>query len=512
VPNVYEIATRRFELISFLLDPSLTDAQREAAWRERCAEVSRSTLYRWLKDFREHGYLGLLPRTRSDRGETRYAGTATWIAYAIGLLYEQPDRSLTQVAIYLKNEFPDYELSASTLRRHLHQHPAFRGIEALRSTKKKKLRSLYEASHPHEGWQLDGKGKFPVHFIDGTRVEVTVLTVLDDHSRAVLAAVVALTESSEAAIAVIAKAMAKWGLPERIQFDRGSAFDSHAFRNGLAALGIHRNFVKARSPEWEGKIEAYHRSLDRWFVRELRAQEVVDMEHLQQLLEAVLELVYNPHHHREIGTSPERKLAGRCSSRQVSLSDIECAFLLETKQRSDPKTGEIRLPTGSYRVPSLAHAGKTCTLRYHPVQGGRVVLVTKQGEEIALRPFVRKPLSSVPTQAEKRGNGQLQKLVDRWQGKERPLAQPGFGLPEVFAELAELIERPVPGSEREAQDIVAFNRQHGPLARDEFRAACKRSKKALGPGHALKTYLSDLQRQMATDGASSKPDSEEDPS
>jgi transposase len=187
VPNDYEIATRRFELISFLLDPSLTDAQREAAWRERCAEVSRSTLYRWLKGFREHGYLGLLPRTRSDRGETRHAGTATWVAYAIGLLYEQPDRSLTQVAIYLKNEFPDYVLSASTLRRHLHQHPAFGGIEELRSTKKKKLRSLYEASHPHEGWQLDGKGKFPVHFIDGTRVEVTVLTVLDDHSRAVLA-------------------------------------------------------------------------------------------------------------------------------------------------------------------------------------------------------------------------------------------------------------------------------------------------------------------------------------
>jgi hypothetical protein len=98
VPNDYEIATRRFELISFLLDPSLTDAQREAAWKERCAEVSRSTLYRWLKDFREHGYLGLLPRTRSDRGEARHAGTATWIAYAIGLLYEQPDRSLTQVA------------------------------------------------------------------------------------------------------------------------------------------------------------------------------------------------------------------------------------------------------------------------------------------------------------------------------------------------------------------------------------------------------------------------------
>jgi transposase len=256
VPNDYEIATRRFELISFLLDPSLTDAQREAAWKERCAEVSRSTLYRWLKDFREHGYLGLLPRTRSDRGEARHAGTATWIAYAIGLLYEQPDRSLTQVAIYLKNEFPDYVLSASTLRRHLHQHPAFGGIEELRSTKKKKLRSLYEPAIRMKDGSWTARASSPC-----TSSTARASRSPCSRSWTITAVpcsqfVVALTESSEAAIAVIAEAMAKWALPERIQFDRGSAFDSHAFRNGLAALGIHRNFVKARSPEWEGKIEA----------------------------------------------------------------------------------------------------------------------------------------------------------------------------------------------------------------------------------------------------------------
>ena len=48
MPNPYEIAARRFELIAFLIDPSLDAAQRRAAWRDRSAEVGRSTLYRWL--------------------------------------------------------------------------------------------------------------------------------------------------------------------------------------------------------------------------------------------------------------------------------------------------------------------------------------------------------------------------------------------------------------------------------------------------------------------------------
>lgn len=512
MPNAYEVAARRFELISFLLDPSLNTAQRRAAWQERCTEHGRSTLYRWLKAYRQHGYLGLLPKSRSDSGDARHASTAEWVSYAIGLLYEQPDRSLTQLTAYLRTEFPEYSLSVSTLSRHLRKHPAFAGIEGLRSGKKRKLRTLYEASHPHEGWQLDGKGPFTVRFTDGRRLEVTVLTVLDDHSRAVLAGVVALAEDTEAAIRVTAKAIAKWGLPERFQFDRGSAFDSHAFRNGIAALGVHRNFVRARSPEWEGKIEAYHRSLDRWFVRELKAQEVVDLEHLQQLLEAMLCLVYNTHHHREIGTTPERKLAERVSSRQVSASDIERAFVLEITTRSDPKTGEIRLPTGSFRVPSLASAGRRCQLRYHPVPGGLTLLVTPDGQEIPLQPFERKPLSAVPCNKQRRGTGQLQKLVDKWQGKERALAQPGFGAPEVFKALSELVGRAVPGSEHEGIAVIAFIRSHGPLPREAFRAACERSKESLGPGRALKTYLADLVRQIHADGDHPPSESEEDPS
>lgn len=513
----YEIAAWRFEQIAPLIDASLAPSQRRAALRERTRKalewpggeartrrgqapikkpIPKSTLYRWLKAFREHGYLGLVPQPRRDRGHARRAGTAAWVGYAIGLLYEQPERSLTQLEVYLQLEFEDYQLSRSSLGRHLRAHPAFAGVEKLRRGNKSKLRGLYEAQHPHEGWQLDGKGPFPVRLTNGTRVAVHVLTILDDYSRDALGSVVALSESSHAAIRVFETTAAKWGLADRFQFDPGCAFESKAFRHGLAQLGIHRNAVKARSPEWQGKIEAYHRCLTRWFVHELAAQEVVDLDHLQQLLEAMVECLYNRHHHRELATTPEKRLAGRLSPRRVSQHDLERAFYAPTTAKSHPKTGEVRLPSGRFRVPS-SYAGQRARFLYHPVHAHRAVLLTGEGRELELHPFAKQPLSAVKPRTQAHGTGQLQKLLDRWRGQQRPNAQPGFGLPEIFAELASLLARPVPDSEREARTVLAFYRQHGPLPREPFRTACKRTQRALGQGRPLSAYLEHLERLIA---------------
>lgn len=53
-----------------------------------------------------------------------------------------------------------------------------------------------------------------MRLVDGTRAEVKVLSVLVNHSRAVLAAVVAMAEDVEAAVTVTSKAIAKWASPK----------------------------------------------------------------------------------------------------------------------------------------------------------------------------------------------------------------------------------------------------------------------------------------------------------
>ncbi len=518
MPDPYTIAAWRFEQIAPFIDPSLDEPARRAALRERtrtalqwpgaeqrrrrglapiAKPIPKSTLYRWLAAYRKEGYPGLLPKARRDRGKPRHAGTAEWIHYAIALLYEQPERSLTQLEVYLRIEFDAYALSRSTLARHLHAHPAYGGIERLRRGDSPKRRARYQADYPHEGWQLDAKGPFAVRLKNGRRVHVHVLSILDDYSRYVLAVWIALAANTAAALEVFERAVAKWGLADRFQFDPGSAFEALVFRQGLAQLGIHRNAVKPRTPEWQGKIEAYHRSLGRWFVSELRAQEVIDLEHLQQLLEAMIALLYNRHPHRELATTPEKRLAGRLSERRVSLTVLQRAFFLETTAKAHPKTGEVCLPNGRFRVPG-ARAGQRQRFAYHPVHA-RALLLTSVGGERVLEPFTTKPLASVPPQSPRRGSGQLQKLLDRWADPERPNAEPGFGLPEVFAELGKLLGRTLPRSEREAHTVLTFYRRHGPLARPAFTLACARTQLALGAGRALSAYLEDLSRQIRAD-------------
>ena len=515
--DCWQIATFRFEMISPLLDPNLTEAQKRRIIRDRtqsavqwpCSPekrpIGRSTLFRWLQDYCEKGFLGLMPKARKDKGLAR-SDRSLQVNYALGLLYEQPERSLNQLILYLQIEFPELSLSRSTLSRDLHAHPAFQGILQRRKGTDKKLRDLYETNQPHDIWQLDAKGPFRVTFINGQTVRVHVLSILDDFSRCILAAIIAAAENIEAAVRVFRLAASKWGIALRMQFDRASAYDSKVFRTGLAFLGVHRNWVKSRNPEAQGKIEAYHRSLKKWFVNELPNQEVIDLEHLEALLQATIALVYNRHHHREIKMTPEQALAQRISTRRVGAAELAQAFKIFTRAKSHPTTGQLTLPNGLFRVPAR-YAGKRCDFRYDPVDKDEAALIIDDEHLLPLKPFTKKRPFDYERANEKRGTGQLQKLLDLWRGHRRPNAQPGFGLPEVFREFSRLLQRSVPIDQREATAIEAFYRKTGPLPAEPFRQAIDKTRDALGANRALKAYLQYLERLVQAQ--KNKPDPED---
>jgi hypothetical protein len=304
-------------------------------------------------------------------------------------------------------------------------------------------------------------------------------------------------------------AIAKFGLPERFQFDRGSAFDSHVFREALALLGAHRNFVRERSPETQGKIEAYHRVLERWFIRELRHQEVQNLTHLQDLLSATIEIFYNRHRHRELRRTPEEALGGCLSSRRVGAEDLARAFWAPAEAKSHPKTGELSLPNGRFRVPAR-YAGRRVSVRYDPIES-RAVLVIDRAHECELEPFVIARPFDAAAQAPPRGEGQLQRLLDSWRGKTRPNAAPGFGLPELFREFSSLLGHLAPADEREAKVVREFYRELGPLDPVAFRCAIDTTRSALGEGRALHIYLSHLARLIRVDRCASSTPSTPNP-
>jgi putative transposase len=466
--------------------------------------VSLATLYRWLAQYSRGGLDALRPATRGDKGKPRACLPKAVVDRAFALWAEDPEITFTLLIALLYADpglalgERGVRLAKSTLQRRLAADPRY--VRLLRGRKLERRRRRYVARKPHQIWHLDAKGPVRVRLTNRVWLEFHVLTILDDMSRAVLASVVALTPDLRAAVRVFRLAAKRWGLPDRVYADRASIFDSAAFRRGLAQLGSHRIRVKARNPEANGKIEAFHRVLVAWFTGRLKRQRVVDLPHLQQLLDGVLELVYQEHRHRGLKASPRQTLAEQVSLRTVSAQRLDDAFREERIRKAHPKTGEVDLPGGTFLVPE-ALRGQRLTFLVDP-EPEVAPLVVEPGTERHLS-LQRAAVAATDCEdfspVERWGDGPLQTLYDAWQGKVRPVAEAGFGLPEVYVLLAESVGRPVPRSDGEAALVQRAYQRIGPLPKKATESAFRVIRRELGGGRPISAYLDALARRVVTE-------------
>ena len=497
----------RFEQISPLLDPRLTSAERHQMIRAmarvcvrwpggREAPVPKRTLYRWLRAYQKDPRVESLLRAPRPRAEPS-AIRPEWVPYALAQLEEEPRRSLFILGLRLQQRFQLAQPpSRSSLHRALLGQPRYQALRR-RAQGDVRLRRRFQAAHAHDIWHADAKAVFTVRFTDGTRHTLRILSILDAATRFVLAARVVASESLAAAVATFRRAAARWGLPEKFYADRGSAYDSDAFRKGLAVLGIHRINTRPRNAPAHGKIEAYHRQLQRWFIAELAHQPIRDLAHLQELLDAFLDRIYHEHVHRELKQPPRAAFADTLSPRLVSLARLREAFLIETELKVHPATGEVRLAGTLFRVP-----------KEHWRQGRRVRIGVDPEAPLApflvLGPGVYEPLApafppsqppALPSPAPE-PVGPLTPLLEQYRGRTLPQARGGFGLPEIYEAFAQTLGRPVPNTEAEATLVLDWLSRRGPFDPKAFAAALAKVQDALGPGRPLAPLLHALDRHI----------------
>lgn len=464
--------------------------------------ISRATIYRWIALYERGGLAALRPRRRKDRGKPRARLPKDVVARARAILLEDPELSFTLLVALLAAD-PKLRLRArgivvakSTLQRRLAADPLYARLQRARRSARRRTRFVARA--PHDIWHLDAKGPITISLRSRKQLTFHVLTVLDDASRATLASLIVPTPDLCAAVRAFRRAAERWGLCGRVYADRASIFDSHAFRAGLADLGAHRIWVKARNPEPNGKIEAFHRALVRWFVRPLRRQVVVDLAHLQQLLDGVLETIYMDHRHRSLGASPRAALGDRVSPRAMSRERLVDVFRQRRTLKAHPKTGEVQIGDKTFLVPGELR-GQHLVFLVDPDPEVPPLVVEPHTEQplpverAALRPADLPPPSPP---VERWGPGHLQTLYDAWRGQRRPVAEAGFGLPELFALLAAAAGRRVPRSDTESARIHHVYRQIGPLPRRATEAALRAIAGRLGKGRPLAAYLDELVRHV----------------
>lgn len=461
--------------------------------------VPSATAYRWIRDYRGGGLEALHPKRRSDRGVKRAKLPDDVIGKALGLLTEDPTMSFTFLLALLRPLFPDVRICRSTLAQRLRAHPDYKRIQRLQRRTKRRTRFVARAAH--DIWQTDAKGPVSVVLTSGITLVFHILTILDDATRAVLAAIVCLKPDLAAAVRVFRIAAIRWGLPKKLYADRASIFDARAFRMGLAQVGSHRIPTKARNAPARGKIEAYHRALVLWFLDRLSHQHVVDLVHLQQLLDGVIYGLYQTHRHRGLLLSPEAALAGRVSDRSVPPTRLAQAFVQRKLLKAHPKTGEVDIGGTTYLVPDELRGQKLVFQLDPPAELPPRIEHPESGQLLSLRRAAVKPSDLDDTDhlpsAERWGAGNLQALYDNWQGKCRPVAEPGFGLPELYALLGQATGRHVPQSDAEAALIQRIYRDIGPLPKQATESALCAITAELGRTRPIKTYLDALAQRAA---------------
>ena len=241
-----------------------------------CAEfgISRPTGYVWLKRYRQQGVVGIEEHSRRPRHSPHQ--TAAAVEQRITELRRQrPDWGARKLQHLLRGE--GIPLPVITVHRVLLRHglvrPDDRRLPAWRR---------FERDSPNQLWQMDFKSP------KGCQQPVGPLSVIDDHSRFVVALTKIGTTRTEAVQEHLEQAFLTHGVPEAMLMDHGTPWWNAQAPSGWTKLqvwlmkqGIACLFSGIRHPQTQGKVERFHLALEMARRRRLREAEM-EQEWLDQ--------------------------------------------------------------------------------------------------------------------------------------------------------------------------------------------------------------------------------------
>jgi transposase InsO family protein len=225
-------------------------AKRPVTQAARDFGIARKTAYKWLALFDARRPLDDRSR-KPHRSPTR---TPDRLEAAVLAVRDQFGWGPRKIVAYLRNQnrpTVPVRTAAAILRRHdrIAPRPATEVAD-----------QRFERSEPNQLWQVDFKG-----YVEVARQKVYPLTVLDDHSRFLLALRCGEDVTMARAWKVLWDVFGEYGLPEAILCD--NAFGSSGmgvswFEARLMRLGIRATHGRAYHPQTQGKVERLHGTLE----------------------------------------------------------------------------------------------------------------------------------------------------------------------------------------------------------------------------------------------------------
>jgi transposase InsO family protein len=178
-------------------------------------------------------------------------------ARIVALRGQRPDWGARKLAVLLERE--GWAVPVITVHRVLLRH----GL-VLDRERRRQATGRFERARANELWQMDFKGQ------KGSEAAIGPLSVLDDHSRYLVALEQTGTTRLEAVRERLEEVFRRSGLPDAMLMDHGVPWWNGGGARGWTQLsvwmmrqGIRCCFSGVRHPQTQGKVERFHGALER---------------------------------------------------------------------------------------------------------------------------------------------------------------------------------------------------------------------------------------------------------
>ena len=356
-----DLALFRYALVREASDNRLSKAERGRIVR-RLAEtthtgvdgtpitVSRPTIDRWIRAYRNGGFAGLQPASRRVEPRT----PAGLLMLACDLRREDPARTAAHIAEMLRASH-DWSPHPRTLQRHF----AALGLSRAALSGQNIAFGRFEATRPNELWVGDA-----LHGpVVGGRKAI-LFAYLDDYSRLVAGHRWTYQEDTLSAESALRRGILSRGLPGTVYLDNGSSFVSKQLLRALAILGVRLVHSRPGKPQGRGKIERFFRTVRDQFLIEASHSEIATLEALERRFVAWTERVYHARVHTETKETPLERFSVLGPAQIPPMALVREAFLF-SETRTVTKTATVSLFGNHYEV-DQALIGRRVELVFDP--------------------------------------------------------------------------------------------------------------------------------------------------
>jgi len=345
------------------------------------ASLHEATIRRYLKHYRDKGFDGLKPNSRSDSGKSHKI-PAELLEKAFLLKREEPRRSAKKIIQLMEVHgwAPLGLLKPSTLARILKQN----GLTYKQLKQSNKGFRSFEAEHPNQLWQSDIL--YGPYLPDPDRPEAKkrtyLVAIIDDFSRLIPHAEFYWHERLPHLENTLHKALLKRGIPEALYVDNGQVYSAHQINAICAELGIRKISCQPYSPEGKGKIERFFRTVRDSFLTELAHEPVDQLPQLNHKFWAWLEQEYHLTIHSTTNEPPLSRWRNNVAPflKKIEEKQLQAIFLWR-ENRKVSKLGLVSLRGIDFEVSTIL-VGNTVQVKYNHFDLSQVWICDREGRFI----------------------------------------------------------------------------------------------------------------------------------